>query len=271
MGAFPSLDARFEKILSERVAHEKWGEYRKWARFHLDFCAKYGHDAADPKSLPPFLEKLKSKNQTEDQRNCARMSVELYMGLLSPEHPIYSDNKMAEASAASGNRTGKSRSPESNISSPQNHAKAVNSDRENIGACAPTSTKLPEDAGAFSSREKANAGWRDIETGLKNEIMLRHYSPKTFKTYATWTRAFRGFMINKSPDIVNGADVKAFLTDMAVQGFFGIGSKPGFQCFAFCVQACFEERVGRFVGYAAREAEQICSYSVIEKGGRGSF
>ncbi len=37
--------------------------YRKWLRFYLDFCHKYGHDSKIPDSLPDFIYKLREKNQ----------------------------------------------------------------------------------------------------------------------------------------------------------------------------------------------------------------
>ncbi len=68
-----------------------------------------------------------------------------------------------------------------------------------------------------SSGGEANAGWRDIETNLKNEIMLRHYSPKTFESYRLWVRKFRGFLFNRNPSLLVSSDVKTFLTDLAVR------------------------------------------------------
>jgi len=35
--------------------------YRKWLRYYLDFCQKYGFRQSDTKSLPHFIKKLKEK------------------------------------------------------------------------------------------------------------------------------------------------------------------------------------------------------------------
>jgi hypothetical protein len=43
-------------------------------------------------------------------------------------------------------------------------------------------------ASANKTRSDANADWMALETALKNEIMLRHYSPKTLKSYRLWMR-----------------------------------------------------------------------------------
>ena len=56
-----------------------------------------------------------------------------------------------------------------------------------------------------------------METKLKDEILLRHYSPRTLQAYAGWMRKLRGFMLNKNPLELTGADVKSFLTYLAVK------------------------------------------------------
>ena len=52
----PEIWATFERRLHEaRVSASQRPDYRKWVRFHLDFCQKYGHSAASPASRDPFL------------------------------------------------------------------------------------------------------------------------------------------------------------------------------------------------------------------------
>jgi integron integrase len=47
--------------------------------------------------------------------------------------------------------------------------------------------------------------------------MLRHYSPKTLVAYAGWMWRFQRFMGETLPETVSGADVKRYLTDLAVR------------------------------------------------------
>ena len=54
-------------------------------------------------------------------------------------------------------------------------------------------------------------------TGLENEIKLRHYSPKTLKTYHQWIRKFQSFTRSKPPESLSTLDVKKFLTSLAVE------------------------------------------------------
>jgi site-specific recombinase XerD len=52
---------------------------------------------------------------------------------------------------------------------------------------------------------------------LKDDIMLRHYSPKMLQAYAGWMRKFRGFMVNDNPVELTGAEAKRCLADLAVR------------------------------------------------------
>jgi integron integrase len=49
------------------------------------------------------------------------------------------------------------------------------------------------------------------------EIKVRHYSRKTLKTYANWSRQFQRFLHNKSPRELSGVEVKEYMTYLAVK------------------------------------------------------
>jgi integron integrase len=162
MANFPNIDSEFDDVLSARkVPSEQWNDYKKWVRFYLHFCEKYHHDPKDSQTLPQFIEKLVSKNQSAAQKMQAQKSIECY--LLVP---------IAEA-------------PEQGP----------------IQSSIPPTPELPPrlsgEVELTGSRQKANAAWREVDAKLKNEIMLRHYSPKTLKSYLFYTQKFRGFMVNK--------------------------------------------------------------------------
>ena len=57
--------------------------WQKWLRYYLDFCAKYQHPPRDPDSLPLFLQKLSSKNQTADQQAQAAEAVQLFYDVVT--------------------------------------------------------------------------------------------------------------------------------------------------------------------------------------------
>ncbi|TAL46709.1 hypothetical protein EPN87_04625 [archaeon] len=59
--------------------------------------------------------------------------------------------------------------------------------------------------------------WDKIIDNLAAEIRMRHYSRKTLKTYALWGCQFQKFLRNKPPHKLSSADVKEYLTYLAVK------------------------------------------------------
>ncbi|ODS32549.1 MAG: integrase, partial [Candidatus Scalindua rubra] len=59
--------------------------------------------------------------------------------------------------------------------------------------------------------------WKSALGNLSAEIKIRHYSPKTLKTYALWVRKFQGFTRNTDPQLLSSNDVKEFLTFLAIK------------------------------------------------------
>ncbi|MFH2092200.1 MAG: integron integrase [Pseudomonadota bacterium] len=51
---------------------------------------------------------------------------------------------------------------------------------------------------------------------LSDEIKVRHYSPKTLKSYRAWALKFQSFLNSKDPSLLDSEDVKRFLTYQAV-------------------------------------------------------
>jgi len=56
--------------------------FHKRLRYYLDFCQKYSLAPTDRWSVPAFDEKLRSKNQSEAQRQQARQAVAVYFEAL---------------------------------------------------------------------------------------------------------------------------------------------------------------------------------------------
>lgn len=208
MANFPDINPRYDEILlSKKVEREQWEMHKKWARFYLHFCAKYKHNPADTKSIPLFIKKLASKNQTVNQRAQAQAAVEYYRALLLPnlEHPYVKSTKLAE---------------------PMERFKHAHYSADKI-------------------RTDTNAGWLNLETGLKNEIMLRHYSLKTLKSYQMWIRKFRGFLFNKDPSQLENIDVKQFLTDLAVKkGVSASAQNQAFNALLFLFRYILKKELG---------------------------
>ena len=60
------------------------------------------------------------------------------------------------------------------------------------------------------------AGWKEIFNKLHESMRLRHYSPRTEKSYRIWINKFRKYWNNREPLTLEGADVKKFLSHIAL-------------------------------------------------------
>jgi site-specific recombinase XerD len=247
---FPDTNPRYHEILiSRNVPREQWGMYKKWARFYLHFCAKYKHNPADTKSISLFINKLTSKNQTENQRAQAQAAVEYYRTLLLPDlkYPQVKSTKPPERFGQTSLSRSEASGGNPDFVYPQDN-NAIASEEKT-----PKFSTLAEPAERFKhthastdkTQEETNAGWLDLETGLKNEIMLRHYSPKTLKSYQMWMRKFRGFLFNKDPSQLANIDVKQFLTDLAVKkGVSASAQNQAFNALLFLFRHILKKELG---------------------------
>lgn len=185
-----ALRARFEKQLATNGVQEKARVfYQKWLRFYLDYCHKYAVPADRQGSLPLFLQKLQEKELAPWQQKQASHAVSLYFELLSAPGP------------ASPTAPTPVPSPDSVPAPPP----------------APEPASVPTPTPTTPKPAPHGASWKAEFTGLSQEIKLRHYSPKTLKTYALWLRKFQAFVRSKPPELLSVADVKEFLTWLAVK------------------------------------------------------
>ena len=60
------------------------------------------------------------------------------------------------------------------------------------------------------------ASWKAEYAKLAQEIQVRHYSPKTLKTYTQWVRHYQTFTRSMDPKSLASEQVKGFLTFLAV-------------------------------------------------------
>jgi integron integrase len=96
---------KYDRLLANSgTPPNEYVAYKKWLRFYLDFCKKYSHAYADPKSLCFFLDKLRTKKQNALQQSQAQKAVRLYyaglgessMSHLSENRHIIQDNRIRE-------------------------------------------------------------------------------------------------------------------------------------------------------------------------------
>lgn len=61
------------------------------------------------------------------------------------------------------------------------------------------------------------ADWLIVEERTREALRLRHRSLSTEKTYLLWIRQFRGFVKDQQPFALEGKDLQAFLSYLAVE------------------------------------------------------
>jgi hypothetical protein len=75
----------------------------------------------------------------------------------------------------------------------------------------------PDPSTKTTSQKGLNEKWNVTLNDLANEIKVRHYSPKTLKSYSLWVRKLQYFCKSKDPVELSTTDVKEFLTFLAVK------------------------------------------------------
>ena len=241
-----ALQAQFEAYLrTKKVQKNTWAFYKKWLRFYLDYCQKYHFDPTRGESLSHFLNKLREKKQTKLQQQQASHAISLYYELLqfrgngsalqSRPVPQRGKEKMEsiKSTKASAYSSGSSANPHANT---------------------PPLTKLhkssPSTVSALNKpRPKTGASWKAEYNGLVDEIRVRHYSPKTLKTYRQWVRHFQTFTGSKSPELLSPADVKEFLTFLAVKkGVSASTQNQAFNSLLFFFRHVLHKEFGKIDG-----------------------
>lgn len=77
------LRSDYDSLLKKGVHAQEHAYYRKWLRYYLDYCQKYGLDESDKGSLPPFIKKLKEKKQSDKQQKQSVKAITAYYELAS--------------------------------------------------------------------------------------------------------------------------------------------------------------------------------------------
>jgi integron integrase len=80
-----------------------------------------------------------------------------------------------------------------------------------------TTSAFPAEDPISGKPENPKQKWQEAVAALANEIKVRHYSPKTLKSYRTWVYKIQAFLNSKAPESLDSEDVKRFLTHLAVE------------------------------------------------------
>ncbi len=200
-------------------------DYRKWLRYYFDFRAKYPPPDSRSEQVRLFIEKLRSKNQSQKQLEQAAHALSLFFEMQPRRKQAVTS--VAETMAL--------------LSSPATSQRRV--ERVNKPTITHPPLNLPLEGGEVKSAAPARGGkeaglsqkggkrynewkclertkspeWDAVIDRLEAEITTRHYSRKTLKTYADWLRKFQSYLKNKPPVELSSEDVKAYLTYLAVK------------------------------------------------------
>jgi integron integrase len=175
---------------TREIARHLHGYYKKWLRYFLDYCAKYPNHGGHSELVRLFLEKLRQKNQSALQCQQAAHAISIYFDCLTPTEWNTGENEsVSNAPTVVENHT-----------IPTQHI-----------------TKTPQYHEAGYQEKSDSPEWDEIIGKLADEIKVRHYSRKTLRTYAHWSRQFQRFLKNKPPEELTTVDVKEYLTFLAVK------------------------------------------------------
>ena len=217
--SFVRADKLLYSALKQRAVHETVHVYyRKWLRYFLDFCEKHPPPANKSEQVRLFIEKLKSKNQPPQQCSQAAHAVSLYF-----------ESQKPRPSAPSTDRKSKNHQSANLPDSPPKNLCSTNAppiiDKPPVIPAATVTTPPPLLTSPGGRRynewrclEKTQSpGWDQVIDLLTAEIKVRHYSRKTLKTYADWSRKFQHFLTDKPPSELSSIDVKNYLTHLAIK------------------------------------------------------
>jgi integron integrase len=208
---------QFNAVLAQKaVPPASHNDYRKWLRYFLDYRIKYPPPEQRSEQVRLFIEKLRSKGQSGRSLHDAAHALSLFFALRSPQtgtaapagNPVRSPG-IAEASSVTRA-----------VPLTEQGAREVDSG----GYVAAAARKVSQNRGGrkynewWSLERTRSPEWDAVVIdGLAGEIKARHYSRKTLKAYAGWSRKFQIYLKNKPPQELSADDVKSYLTHLAVQ------------------------------------------------------
>ena len=260
---------RFEAILEKRaVSPIQRANYKKWLRYFLDFRAKYPIPAARSDQVRLFIDKLREKKQTPFQQNQAAHAVSLYFEMLRK-----GETRVADFHADT--KTSSVPEPEQVREKSLSLTEAIPLPDRSPEQAKTTSFIAPaqrqpwrrwEDGYAVRS---ASPEWDAVIAELAAEIKTRHYSRKTLKTYAHWSRQFQRFLKNKPPKSLSSKDVKEYLTYLAVQCSVSASTQnQAFNALLFLFRHALKQDFGDYKDVPRAKKSKYHSGSPFPKGNR---
>lgn len=239
------LTQKFNDLLvGKSFPDEARASYLKWLRFYWDFCNKYQYDPYCSESLPWFLHKLVEKRQSEQQQKQAGHSITMFYRM--KYNPVASAEALQSANS-SGISVRYQSAPLTIVAAGTTETGAKPLTPANQGNSA-TRDEINQTAYAES---KTGSSWVFVYDALNSEIKIRHYSPKTLKSYRSWTRHFQAFTKSKDHEALNQKDVVDFLSYLAVVKQVSASSQnQAFNALLFLYKQVLKKEFGEIKGVA---------------------
>jgi integron integrase len=214
-----SYNALLEK---KALPQEFRANCRKWLRYFFDFRAKYRPPDSRSEQVRLYIEKLRSKGQSDKQMNEAAQAISFFFTSQPKATSVLVKRGSGEARGTTAVSSSASQKSDMSASTAVRQAAVVHADGPASGTGATTEsfarTVRPGrryDEMRFRVKT-ASPEWDGVIDKLEAEIATRHYSRKTLVTYANWTRKFQHFLKDMPPARLSPEEVKAYLTYLAV-------------------------------------------------------
>lgn len=278
------IETDYKAILRQKNIQKRYRPYyTKWLRYYLDFCQKYHFEPEKPESLGDFVAKLSDKRQTAEQIRQARLAISIFYEMRGPvwlEKVSSTENREARPSAnrkanfingTSGKAPTLNSKMRSEANMPKDHG--ISNNRRPKGGTTPAAVvnyrfkSLAEKRQQWNMNSAADAGnypimsaqngelkqtganWRPVYIEFESAIKVRHYSPRTLKSYGSWIRQFQSFTKSKDFRLIDMADVKAFLSFLAVERNVSASSQnQAFNALLFLFRHVFGKEFGKVEG-----------------------
>ena len=180
-------------LLEKRgVPAASFAECIKWSRYFIDYCAKYPVPGTQAEQVPLFIEKLRAKKQSELACRQAAYAVSVFL-------EAHKQNALSQH-------------PTESVSQMRVTVSKLTAEPSVI-----PKSRMSQYSEAGYQEKSESPEWDAVLNAMAAEIKVRHYSRKTLKTYANWSRKFQKFLKNKPPLELTGDDVKEYLTHLAVK------------------------------------------------------
>lgn len=157
--------SRYDAFLKAKVKDiSRHENLKKWFLYFWDFRVKYHPPDSRSEQVRMFIEKLQNKKQSEANQKQAAHAVSLYFQMQDAEVRSFTTPPGAPFVKKA-------------YSAPvqEQTAPLRNESRYNEWRCL---------------EKSASPAWDKVISGLSGEIKTRHYSRKTLKAYADWSRKF---------------------------------------------------------------------------------